>query len=156
MAKKLFQPHRRPAQRRWALVKEPKHRPPSSKNQQSGTAKPTASFWALLTDEDPVNPGPYSFDKQVPRGYELVDSDPPFSDPEFTAMEVNLVSGLSDQRMLLTFAGYDNSVDPPALCRTSSPQDPVPRTPVPTSARSTSLSPPTRRIREYPFAVTTL
>lgn len=97
-------------QQRLARVADKVERQPIQRaNQQSGTSKPSPSFWVELTEEDPANPGRYAWKLVDYVDHEWTDLDPEIASPEgeYTAIEANLGSGMVGQRVELHFYGYD-------------------------------------------------
>lgn len=88
-------------------------RTPASRNEKSGSSDPSPRFWAKLTDEDSENEGFYAFKKQVPVNGEMIDATPLFEVSDFTAIEVNGVTGRGGDVVELQFAGY--SLDDKAI-----------------------------------------
>ena len=97
-------------------------------NQQSGTSKPSPSFWVELTEEDPDNPGRYAWKMVDYVDHEWTDRDPPIESPEgeYTAIEANLGSGMVGQRVEVHFYGYDAAGKPRYLFGSPPPSLPKP------------------------------
>lgn len=86
-------------------------------NQQSGTSKPSPSFWVELTEEDPDNPGRYAWKLVDYVDHEWTDRSPEIASPEgeYSAIEANSGSGMVGQRVELHFRGYDAAGKPQYL-----------------------------------------
>lgn len=100
------------AQRMWAATKRVEGTAvDKTQDADSGPLANKHTFWAELIEEDPANPGAYSFKKMRSSAGVLVDWDPPFTSNDlYTAREVHNHSGLPEgTRVILKYVGVDEA-----------------------------------------------